>query len=473
MHVQYIRNGRATALMIVSILLALGLMIVLLCVWLEYHYSYKIVFGSFSQPCSQYRCNATSCVVKIVNHENWSREYYCSLHANNEVDYAKYWNELNNYPDCLRSKLIIAGGLLLSLLIPALICFIQNTKANRGTDKRERLAKAPHYFAIVGGLMVIILGFVLTCVIFIFELPSVLAVVSSLGGIVLGYGIILSAKQKMANPIQSSIEATRTEPGRVFYDLCIKNGVNNIDSEENLLKAVDIMKYSGKYPEYSATKETARRLFQEGKHSCRTEIDLKAKSTELQQVMDDNRKIRESNLFGKDGSTIIEQIRKQKKPKLIPDSVYLILQTASDTFYYCRTAQQQFVYIRSSDSGTNELPSIRKVGNVNVTGITSHPEEHVFTSATVGGITTGGVHTNPAWTELHYGKTETWHLTAGYGAQATVTAAIINDEDIKYFMYDQALKNMYNNSNTVNINSYLSKQTANRLLEVLNSIAQC
>ena len=39
MHVQYIRNGRATALMIVSILLALGLMIVLLCVWLEYHYS--------------------------------------------------------------------------------------------------------------------------------------------------------------------------------------------------------------------------------------------------------------------------------------------------------------------------------------------------------------------------------------------------------------------------------------------------
>ena len=97
----------------------------------------------------------------------------------------------------------------------------------------------------------------------------------------------------------------------------------------------------------------------------------------------------------------------------------------------------------------------------------------MFTSATVGGITTGGVHTNPAWTELHYGKTETWHLTAGYGAQATVTAAIINDEDIKYFMYDQALKNMYNSSNTVNINSYLSKQTANRLLKVLNSIAQC
>lgn len=483
MRVQYIRNGKPTVLMIITVFLVIGIMFVLALAKLDYDYGYEVIYDSFDAPCSmsefRWTCGVTPSVVKVVYHKSGRAQYFCAEHINTfTVTEAESWNAKNNYPADMYTKLYIAGGLFLALLIPAFIWLIQILQINRGTDKRERSAKAPYYAATAGGIGVMLLGFLLCWPIVMNDGPTFFIPVLMLGGCIGGLMIIKSAQEKMKNPVQPTIEDARTEPGRVFYDLCVKNGLYDLDSEENLSKAVDILKYSGEFSYYDATKGTAKRLFRKGEQNQREKIDLEEEGAELQQVINNNRKIRESNIFGKDGAAIIEQIRRQRKPALISGSVDLILQTTGEVYYYCRTAQRRFVYARSSDTCLEKLPSIRKVGNVNVTGITSHPEEHVFTSATVGGITTGGVHTNPAWTELHYGKTETWRLTAGYGTngthpQATVTAAIVTDEDIKYFMYDQALKAVFHNSNYVYISSSLSKQTANRLLEVLNSIAQC
>jgi len=229
-----------------------------------------------------------------------------------------------------------------------------------------------------------------------------------------------------------------------FYDACLKRGVKNLDSPENMAVAMEILRYDHRFAKWEKTQEIARKQWKNALCAIAKAEEYRAQLDHLTNKREND----ELSMYGEHGYAILSALRKNPqnwKNYRNNGIVSALCCVDNSEMYYIIFKGKTGIYTYNSQSKkvTQGIPNAYTFKSLDA-DIVHVPTTATYTSVTVGGVTTGGWDIKEAHNEVRWSHKGNYGVKVGFGSIKDVNDHLkyiwLNDAMLKFVDYNEILK---------------------------------